>query len=198
MTETIANGGTPATDAPGSGERADALRAMSSPICMRILGTLRIDGEQTVSQIGERIGVATGAVSYHLGQLAGAGLVEKAPSSDGDRRKSWWSARQRATDLDGGADRGDPVAKDMFRRSAALSHEMAYERFLDRLPALGREWSEACTNDDHVMRLTPLQSRELIGEINEVIRKWEDRASGPGEDGAEPVALTLQVFRWIP
>ena len=29
---------------------------------------------------------------------------------------------------------------DLFRRSAALSYEMAYERFLDRLPELPREW----------------------------------------------------------
>ena len=44
---------------------------------MRILGTLRVNGEQTVGSISEQLGEAPGAISYHLGQLAHAGLVKK-------------------------------------------------------------------------------------------------------------------------
>ena len=130
-------------DAAVTVTNADTLRAMASPIRMRILGTLRVNGEQTVGSISEQLGEAPGAISYHLGQLAHAGLVKKVESPDGDRRKSWWKVCQSAirlgsTEEKSSADKAK--AMDLFRRSAALSYGMAYERFLDRLPELPREW----------------------------------------------------------
>lgn len=180
---------------------ADALRAMANPTRMRILGTLRVDGDQTVGVIGERLGEAPGAISYHLGQLSKAGLVERVESPDGDRRKSWWRARQdavRFSGRDGG--NADAESVDQFRRSAALSYEMAYERYLDRVPELPDEWVDACTGDDHVLRLTAEETRLMVGEINDVIRRWDAAASGRdgSGDGRESVAVTLQVFRWTP
>ena len=157
MTDVTPNEARMPEDAAVTVTSADTLRAMASPIRMRILGTLRVNGEQTVGSIGEQLGEAPGVISYHLGQLAGAGLVEKVKSPDGDRRKSWWSACQSAIRLGRSGERGEAEeakAMDLFRRSAALSYEMAYERFLDRLPELPREWADSCTSDDHVLNLT--------------------------------------------
>ena len=81
---------------------------------------------------------------------------------------------------------------DLFRRSAALSYEMAYERFLDRLPELPREWADSCTSDDHVLNLTAEETSSMIEELNEVVRRWQIN-----ELGVEPVALILQAFRWV-
>ena len=64
---------------------------------------------------------------------------------------------------------------DLFRRSAALSYEMAYERFLDRLPELPREWADSCTSDDHVLNLTAEETSSMIEELNEVVRRWRSR-----------------------
>lgn len=90
-------------------------------------------------------------------------------------------------------------AMDLFRRSAALSYEMAYERFLDRLPELPREWADSCTSDDHVLNLTAEEMCLMIEELNEVVRRWQIKAGMHGDDepGAEPVALILQAFRWF-
>ena len=134
MTDVTPNEARMPEDAAVTVTNADTLRAMASPIRMRILGTLRVNGEQTVGSISEQLGEAPGAISYHLGQLAHAGLVKKVESPDGDRRKSWWKACQSAIRLGNseeknGADKAK--AMDLFRRSAALSYEMAYERFLD-------------------------------------------------------------------
>lgn len=181
--------------------RNQALQAMSSPIRMRILGVLRINGEQTVGQISEQINEAPGVISYHLGQLSKAHLVEKVESPDHDRRKSWWRACQRATQFDtpDNKDKDSAVSVDMFRRSAALSHELAFERFLDQLPSLPAEWAESCANDDHVLHMTAGETRAMLEEINAVIHKWEKHtAENTDKDDAKPVALTLQVFRWIP
>ena len=96
MNDTNSNEGQLPEDAAVTVTSADTLRAMASPIRMRILGTLRVNGEQTVGSISEQLGEAPGAISYHLGQLAHAGLVKKVESPDGDRRKSWWKACQSA------------------------------------------------------------------------------------------------------
>ena len=99
MTDVTPNEARMPEDAAVTVTSADTLRAMASPIRMRILGTLRVNGEQTVGGISEQLGEAPGAISYHLGQLAHAGLVKKVESPDGDRRKSWWKACQSAIRL---------------------------------------------------------------------------------------------------
>lgn len=202
MNDTNSNEGQLPEDAAVTVTNADTLRAMASPIRMRILGTLRVNGEQTVGSIGEQLGEAPGVISYHLGQLAGAGLVEKVKSPDGDRRKRWWRACQSAIRLGRSGERGEAEeakAMDLFRRSAALSYEMAYERFLDKLPELPREWVDSCTSDDHVLNLTAEEMRLMIEELNEVVRRWQIKAGMHGDDelGVEPVALILQAFRWV-
>lgn len=202
MTDTIPDEARLPEDAAVTVTNADTLRAMASPIRMRILGTLRVNGEQTVGNISEQLGEAPGAISYHLGQLAGAGLVEKVKSPDGDRRKSWWKACQSAIRLEGSGEKNgadNAKAMDMFRRSTALSYEMAYERFLDKLPELPREWADACTSDDHVLRLTAEEMSSMLEELNEVVRRWQIKAGVHGDDepGVEPVALILQAFRWF-
>ena len=190
-------------DAAVTVTNADTLRAMASPIRMRILGTLRVNGEQTVGSISEQLGEAPGAISYHLGQLAHAGLVKKVESPDGDRRKSWWKACTKRHSSWGGPKEkngtDESKAMDLFRRSAALSYEMAYERFLDRLPELPREWADSCTSDDHVLNLTAEETSSMIEELNEVVRRWQIKAGMHGDDelGVEPVALILQAFRWV-
>ena len=77
MTDVTPNEARMPEDAAVTVTSADTLRAMASPIRMRILGTLRVNGEQTVGSISEQLGEAPGAISYHLGQLAHAGLVQK-------------------------------------------------------------------------------------------------------------------------
>lgn len=84
MTDVTPNEARMPEDAAVTVTNADTLRAMASPIRMRILGTLRVNGEQTVGSISEQLGEAPGAISYHLGQLAHAGLVKKVESPDGD------------------------------------------------------------------------------------------------------------------
>ena len=202
MTDTIPDEARLSEDAAVTVTNADTLRAMASPIRMRILGTLRVNGEQTVGSISEQLGEAPGVISYHLGQLSGAGLVEKVKSPDGDRRKSWWKACQSAIRLGRSGEKGeveDAKAVDLFRRSAALSYEMAYERFLDKLPELPQEWADSCTSDDHVLNLTAEEMRLMVEELNEVIHRWRIKADMHGDDGADirPIALILQAFRWF-
>lgn len=58
MNDTNSNEGQLPEDAAVTVTSADTLRAMASPIRMRILGTLRVNGEQTVGSISEQLGEA--------------------------------------------------------------------------------------------------------------------------------------------
>ncbi len=43
---------------------------------------------QTVGQLADKLDDAPGGISYHLSQLADAGMAERAGQENGDRRKS--------------------------------------------------------------------------------------------------------------
>ncbi len=196
-------------DGPASAESEEALKCMAHPARMRLLGALRVGGVQTVGELSAATGEAPGAVSYHLAQLAKVGLVEKAASPDGDKRKSYWKSCHHATNVQ--PDSADADVIDAFSRTAALTYQMAYERFLDVLPTLPQEWAQTCGANDRVLRLTAEETRAMVDDLNAVMHKWEqlsdarraaaERGTGVAADketAVEPVAVVQQVFRWVP
>ena len=196
-------------DGPAPAESEEALKCMAHPARMRLLGALRVGGMQTVGELSAATGEAPGAVSYHLAQLAKVGLVAKAASPDGDKRKSYWKSCHHATNVQ--PDSADADVIDAFSRTAALTYQMAYERFLDVLPTLPQEWAQTCGANDRVLRLTAEETRAMVDDLNAVMHKWEQlsdarrAAAGRGtgaaadkETAVEPVAVVQQVFRWVP
>lgn len=196
-------------DGPAPAESEEALKCMAHPARMRLLGALRVGGVQTVGELSAATGEAPGAVSYHLAQLAKVGLVAKAASPDGDKRKSYWKSCHHATNIQ--PDSADADVIDAFSRTAALTYQMAYERFLDVLPTLPQEWAQTCGANDRVLRLTAEETRAMVEDLNVVMHKWEqlsdahraaaERGTGAVADketAVEPVAVVQQVFRWVP
>lgn len=196
-------------DGPAPAESEKALKCMAHPARMRLLGALRVGGVQTVGELSAATGEAPGAVSYHLAQLAKVGLVAKAASPDGDKRKSYWKSCHHATNVQ--PDSADADVIDAFSRTAALTYQMAYERFLDVLPTLPQEWAQTCGANDRVLRLTAEETRAMVEDLNVVMHKWEqlsdahraaaERGTGAVADketAVEPVAVVQQVFRWVP
>lgn len=196
-------------DGPAPAESEEALKCMAHPARMRLLGALRVGGVQTVGELSAATGEAPGAVSYHLAQLAKVGLVAKAASPDGDKRKSYWKSCHHATNVQ--PDSADADVIDAFSRTAALTYQMAYERFLDVLPTLPQEWAQTCGANDRVLRLTAEETRAMVDDLNAVMHKWEqlsdarraaaERGAGAAADddtAVEPVAVVQQVFRWVP
>ncbi|MCI1936347.1 MAG: winged helix-turn-helix domain-containing protein [Bifidobacteriaceae bacterium] len=195
-----------------------ALRAMSSPTRLRILGLLRIEGAKTVGDISARTGDAPGSVSYHLSELEAAGLVEKAGVVDGDKRKSWWKARDAATRPISPTEPASPAqaeAADLFRRMAAVTYERTYERYLDALHTMDPAWADASMSEDQVLSLTPTELQEMTQELDSVVARWvrrqtesvraESHQAKPRQaesqeegDRREKVVVILQAFRWVP
>ncbi|WP_161786380.1 winged helix-turn-helix domain-containing protein [Bifidobacterium bohemicum] len=141
---------------------------------MRILGALKVNDPQTVGSISKQLDLPPppGPISYHLQQLPMMRLVEKMHPTDVDKRESWWRAYQPATHID--EDTSETPEErfdegDLFRRSAALPYEQAYERYLDNMEAVAEEWVEAGTSSDHILRLTASQTRQTGSDINNMI-----------------------------
>lgn len=182
---------------------AGVLRAMSNPTRLRILGLLRVEGARTVGDISMKTGDAPGSVSYHLSELEAAGLVERAGAVDGDKRKSWWKARDAATRP---VSPIEPVsssqakAADLFRRMAAVTYERTYERYLDAMHTMESSWVDASMSEDQVLSLTPAELEEMSQELDDVVCRWGKRQQESKDDDSrrENVVVIMQAFRWVP
>ncbi|WP_018142505.1 winged helix-turn-helix domain-containing protein [Alloscardovia criceti] len=183
----------------------EMLKVLSNPIRMRILGTLRLDGAQSVGSISASIGEAPGSVSYHLSIMEKNNLVHKVDSPNHDARTSWWVAAEQKTIIS--TNSADTNTLDTFKRSASITRHLAYERFLDHFDELSEEWKNAVTSDDCTFTLTAEQTASMAEELRDVLAKWEKISQQNAQSSEKPAASTqtdlhkvvsiIQVFRWI-
>lgn len=162
-----------------------ALRALAHPVRLRLLGLLRVDGPSTATRLAERLGLNSGATSYHLRQLGQHGFVVE-DTERGNARDRWWRAAHRSTHTDD--DAPDPTvrdASDAFVQAAAVVYAEQLQRAMEERPMLPSEWRRAGTHSDWVLDLTPAQTYELKQRLFEVIQEYV---------GGEPAAETAQVM----
>jgi DNA-binding transcriptional ArsR family regulator len=174
------------------------LRALSHPIRVQILERLRSDGPSTASRLAGHLGLNSGATSYHLRQLAEAGLVAEAGDL-GNKRDRWWRATVRATYFTAESFDSDPEAAMAYLNSIATGYAERVVEFGYRLPALPAEWAGGATMSDFRLRLTATESARMRAEIAEVVaryRREEDVADGTATapETAAPVVVQLQIM----
>ncbi|MFT8704492.1 ArsR/SmtB family transcription factor [Bifidobacterium aquikefiricola] len=188
---------------------ASTLRALASPVRMRILGLLRVQGKATVGEICEKVGIATGSVSYHLAQLEKAGLVERMEDPDGDGRKRWWRACHRAMAPTSISKQKDGSSLADYLHAVSLTYRQIYDRFVDQKSDLPAEWVDAAMNQDRTVTLTLEQMVEMNAEFDALAQHWEQVSRGadasethgesaPTVSGMRKVALIIQSFPWLP
>ena len=88
-----------------------ALRSLSHPVRLRMLGLLRSEGPSTASRLAERLGLNSGATSYHLRHLAQHGFVVDDPER-GNARDRWWRAAHQATRTNDAGAAATPEGRD--------------------------------------------------------------------------------------
>jgi DNA-binding transcriptional ArsR family regulator len=170
-----------------------ALRALAHPLRLRLLGSLRVAGPATASELGRRLGESSGATSFHLRTLARHGFVEEDPER-GTARERWWQAAERGTAWSlGDDDPGRLEAGRALSRVAAADHARWVARFLDEAPQWSREWREAAGLSDRWLTLTPERLAALEREVWQVIERYADEPST--EPDAARVAI---VFDAVP
>jgi DNA-binding transcriptional ArsR family regulator len=171
------------------------LRALSHPMRNRMVGLLRIYGPQTATSLATRLGVNTGATSYHLRQLAEAGLVVE-DDERGNARDRWWKAAHRGTTWDTAKLlEAEPDLTMGFLHGVAQTYAENMFRAIDSLQTLSPEWRDASMLSDYLFHLTPAELKTMMTEVVQVLEKYStDDLSAPLPEGAEQVSVQLQAY----
>lgn len=175
---------------------ARTMRALAHPTRLRLLGTLRVRGPQSVGGLVDLLDEAPGSVSYHLGRLAELGLVVEAPELMRDKREHWWRAAHDRTVFEPLEMLDDPerlAALTALRRAILERYVEQIEAYLRAEPALPPAWVAAAMSSDTHLSLTADELAALRDELTAVLDRWSAR-SEPGRDGAREVALILHAF----
>ncbi len=169
-----------------------ALKALSHPVRLRMLGLLRTDGPATASSLALRLGLNSGATSYHLRQLHQHGFVVD-DAERGNGRERWWKAAHQATRARADAETpGAREASDAFAQSVGIVHTEQLQHALEELPTMPQEWRRATTTSDWGLRLTPERALELMRAVAALVDGWEEDPEGTR--GAESYVLQLHTF----
>ena len=169
-----------------------SLRALAHPVRVKLLGLLRIEGPATATGLAEKLGLNSGATSYHLRQLAGAGFIVD-DTERGTGRDRWWRAAHRSTwYVPQVAESDDPAAGYAYLRAVGMMAIEQIQASLDQGPTLPLRWQDAEMMSDYALRLTPDEMSELTERISLLIRSY--RRDDPEDDlGAPPDATSVQV-----
>jgi predicted ArsR family transcriptional regulator len=164
------------------------MKALTHPVRVRILGMLRIDGPATATTLAERLGLNSGATSYHLRQLAQHGFVAE-DTDRGNGRDRWWKAAHQSTTTDT-AGPAEPEARDTldaYLQSVVVVMTELLQRSVEELAVLPEEWREATTYSDWVVRLTPRRALAVIEQLMVAMHEIDE------EDDEEAVPFVLQL-----
>ncbi|WP_350281138.1 helix-turn-helix domain-containing protein [Kribbella sp. HUAS MG21] len=171
------------------------VRALAHPMRNRMLGLLRIYGPQTATTLAGRLGVNTGATSYHLRQLADAGLVIE-DDSRGNARDRWWKSAHQGTEFDTSEllDQEPELALGYLHGIGQTYAENIFG-FIDAMQTMAPEWRDASVLSDYLFHLRADQFDAMMHEVLAVLEKYKTPdLTAPLPDGAEQVTVQIQAF----
>ncbi|HZE39186.1 MAG TPA: helix-turn-helix domain-containing protein [Stackebrandtia sp.] len=176
--------------------RLDArnLRGVAHPIRVRMLGLLRAEGPATATGLAQRLGLNSGATSYHLRQLAEHGFIVEDPER-GNARERWWRAAHWTTMMDSQSTVGDD--QDLggtYLRSVAQVYADKLLSAADERDTLPEEWQDASTMSDYLLRLTPAELKKLETEVAELLRRYRSGIETDAPEGTALVSFQFQAF----
>ena len=160
-----------------------ALRALAHPVRLRMLGLLRAEGPATATSLATRLGLNTGATSYHLRHLAQHGFIVD-DAERGNARDRWWRAAHQSTTTGPEAPGDDEGAEvlDAYLQSVAVVMTEQLQRAMEERALLPEAWRNASEFSDYVLRLTPAKAKRMRDAIHEAIQATEeDPESGESE-----------------
>ncbi|CAL9565808.1 helix-turn-helix domain-containing protein [Streptomyces sp. enrichment culture] len=157
-----------------------ALKALTHPLRIRLLGLLRQDGPATASELADRTGESSASTSYHLRVLAKHAFIAEAEHRDGRERR--WKAVHTVTSWSNEAMESSTVGRayvGLARRRQVAHLDASLTRHEEDLAAgrLGREWVEPSGINDYMPLLTP----ESLTELWEVLARTLDELTARDE-----------------
>ena len=173
---------------------AALLRALAHPMRTQIIALLQRFGPSTATGLAERLGVNTGATSYHLRQLAEHGLVVE-DTERGNARDRWWKSGYRGTRIDDvDLVRSEPDLTTAFMHNIARQNADNLFRYIDEMPTLPRSWAGAPGMNNYTLHLTARQLRELMEQLDAVVESHRVDEDAPRPRGARRVIVHVNGF----
>ncbi len=158
------------------------LKALTHPVRLRILGLLRTLGPATASRVARRLGLNSGATSYHLRRLAEHGFVEEAPDL-GNRRERWWRASSQMTSVRVDEEAGEEGrdAEDAFHQLAVTGAAARMQAAAERRGGERGPWRELTSVSDLQVPVTAKQAGQIRSLFEELVwQVLEDHPPVPG------------------
>ena len=169
------------------------LRALSHPVRLRMLGLLRVEGPATATTLAQRLGLNTGATSYHLRQLAQHGFIQE-DAGRGNARDRWWRAAHQSTrtDLRGPASPEDFDTYEAYLQTVAILYAEQLQAAVGEHRLLPPAWRDAGTMSDWGFRVTAERAKQLTEKLQQVIESFPDDEEGT--EGAVSFVVNLNTF----
>jgi DNA-binding transcriptional ArsR family regulator len=168
------------------------LRALGSPVRQAILDRLA-RGASTGAELARALDSNTGVMSYHLRELASAGLVERDETRG--RAQFWRLARTDVRFGDPGRST-DPKAARSVIDARLGSLAAAVERYLGR-DDLDDRWRDAALFSQSALQLTVDELAAFATAYLKLLRRSSGERSPAGQSGApppRPVRINLFAF----
>jgi DNA-binding transcriptional ArsR family regulator len=176
---------------------AKGLRALAHPVRGRIVGLLRKHGPATATQLAQRLGLNSGATSYHLRQLAAAGFIEE-DTERGNARERWWrSVHRRQSFSNKDMVERDPEAAMSYLRTVAAGYALRAQQALDEFETMPKQWWDLLDLSDWQLLLTPTEASDLRRELHAVLDRYRQAtpdAVADAPEGAERVVFLTQML----
>jgi len=160
---------------------ASGLKALGHPVRLRMLGLLRIEGPATATTLATRLGLNTGATSYHLRQLAQHGFIVE-DVERGNARDRWWRAAHQSTHTASAAAGSEEAeAHDAYSQALAVFYSDQLHNAVAERTSLPEEWLHSTTMSDWNLKLSAAKARRLMEALFELVEAAdEDDATEPG------------------
>jgi predicted ArsR family transcriptional regulator len=178
---------------------ARQIRVLAHPLRIRLLGKLRLDGPATATGLADVLSTNTGATSYHLRQLADAGLVTE-EDRPGSGRQRWWRALHQLSSWQRSDYPDDPdaaAAVDWLETHQLNVVVQGIESWHRTAPAEPAEWRDVAGMGDYALHLDAEQLRDLQSDLEELIERHQSRAEAAPRPGARQVMFFIAAVPYV-
>jgi DNA-binding transcriptional ArsR family regulator len=133
------------------------MRALAHPARLAILEHLNTTGEATTAtEFAEIVGLSPSATSYHLRELAKAGMIQEAPSRGDGRERVWQSpAASWGLDMEADADPETRAAEEALLATYLDRDQARLRAYLARARDEPPEWNDAAGLTTSTIFVTP-------------------------------------------
>jgi DNA-binding transcriptional ArsR family regulator len=177
----------------------EVLAALAHPLRVALLFQLNALGSRTASQCAQALGETPANCSYHLRQLAKAGLVTRDEASNGRERP--WRSTYTGLSLSPPVDDPDPEILTAARATrAALAnleieeHARLARQYLRLEARAAKPWRDVAGVNSYSLRLTAEELTALVTRLDQAIRPYIGLTREDPPEGAQPVHLDFKTF----